>query len=137
MLFEYLEHPADIGFRARGATVEELFTNCAHALVNLILEPDGIRPVSGFPVDAEAGDIESLLVNFLNEVLYLTDGRGLALGQFEIVLLTETRIECLARGEPRDPVRHPARLVVKAVTYHQLKVAPDTGGWVADVYVDI
>jgi SHS2 domain-containing protein len=137
MTFEYLDHPADIGFRARSASLEGLFANAAHALVNLILDPATIRPDNGYPLSAGAGDIESLLVNFLNEVLYLVDGRRLALSAFEITHLTDTQIECLARGEPRDPVRHPARLVVKAVTYHQLKVARTDDGWLAEVYVDI
>ena len=137
MTFEYLDHPADIGFRAWGGTLEELFANCAHALVNLILDPSGIRPEVEHSFSAGAGDVESLLVNFLNEVLYLVDGRRLALAAFEIAVLTDTRVECVARGEPRDPVRHRAKLVVKAVTYHQLKVARATEGWVAEVYVDI
>lgn len=137
MFFEILEHPADIGFRARGATLPELFANCAHALVDIILDPSAIRPVQEYTLSADAADLESLLVNWLNEVLYYVDGRRLALGCFEITSLEETRIDCIARGEPRDPDRHPPKLVVKAVTYHQLTVKRDASGWVADVYVDI
>ncbi|MBZ5612077.1 MAG: archease [Acidobacteriia bacterium] len=137
MTFELLEHPADIGFRARGATLAELFGNCAHALVSIILDPSGIELVRPVPLQAVGGDYESLLVNWLNEVLYAVDGLRMALGAFEISRLEETRIECLARGEPRDPARHPGKLVVKAVTYHQLKVAHAAGGWLAEVYLDI
>jgi len=135
--FEILEHPADIGFRARGATEPELFANCAHALVSIILDCRDVRPTERFGVCADGSDYESLLVNFLNEVLYFVDGRRIALGRFDIGRLDENGIECVAWGEPRNLERHPPKLVVKAVTYHQLSVRRDDQGWVADVYVDI
>ena len=135
--FELLDHPADIGFRARGATATELFGNCARALVSIILDPADIRPRQSLEVTAEGGDRESLLVNWLNEVLYFVDGRRMALGNFEIARMDDTRVECTACGEPRDRDRHPSRLSVKAVTYHQLKIEHTADGWVADVFVDI
>jgi SHS2 domain-containing protein len=135
--FELLEHPADIGFRARGENLRELFANCAHALVFLVLDPSNIQPAHQFPLSAEGNDYESLMVNWLNEVLYYTDSRRIAFAAFRILKLDESRIECLARGEPRDPERHPPKVVVKAVTYHQLKVFPTADGWTAEVYVDV
>src|SRR5581483_5570657 len=137
VMFEILEHPADIGFRTRGATLAELFANCAHALVAIILDSSAIRTSEQFRLSAEGSDYESLLVNWLNEVLYYVDGRCVALGRFDINRLEETGIECTAWGEPRDASRHPPKLVVKAVTYHQLTVKHDDEGWVADVYLDI
>jgi SHS2 domain-containing protein len=137
MEFELLEHPADIGFRARGATVEELFANCARALVFIILDSSQIRPAQSVLLSADGSDYESLLVNWLNEVLYYVDGKRIALDTFEILQLNDTRIECIATGEARDLQKHPPRLVVKAVTYHQLKVQRTEGGWIAEVYVDV
>jgi SHS2 domain-containing protein len=137
MSFDLLEHPADIGFRVRGATLEELFANGAHALLSIILDPSDIRPIQSISISATGADRESLLVNWLNEVLYHVDGRRMALGAFDVARVDETYVECVARGEPCDRNRHPLRLVVKAVTYHQLKVAQTDGGWVAEVYLDI
>jgi SHS2 domain-containing protein len=137
MEFELLDHPADIGFRAYGASVEELFANCARALVSIILDPSNIRSAQNVLLSAEGSDYESLLVNWLNEVLYYVDGKRIALGAFDISKLTETCIECTATGEPRDPQKHPPRLGVKAVTYHQLKVRRTENGWIAEVYVDV
>jgi SHS2 domain-containing protein len=135
--FELLEHPADIGFRAYGATLEELFSSCAGALVSIILDPSAIRPVESISISGMGGDLESLLVNWLNEVLYYVDGRRVALAEFAVTHVNETKVECIARGEARDRERHPSRVAVKAVTYHQLKVERTADGWVADVYVDI
>jgi SHS2 domain-containing protein len=135
--FELLDHPADIGFRARGATLEELFSGCARALVSIILDPSAIRPIESISIPGTGGDLESLLVNWLNEVLYHVDGRRIALGEFAIAHVDETSVECMARGERLDPERHPSRAVVKAVTYHQLKVERTRDDWVAEVYVDV
>jgi SHS2 domain-containing protein len=137
MNFELLDHPADIGFRVRAATLPELFVNSAQALVYLVLDPSRIESQQKFNLAARAGDYEALLVNWLNEVLYFIDSKRLALGSFEISRLDETQVECIARGEPRDAVKHPPKLVVKAVTYHQLKIARTSDGWSADVYVDV
>jgi SHS2 domain-containing protein len=135
--FELLEHPADIGFRAYGASLEELFANTARALMSIILDPSNIQPAQHVSLSAEGSDHESLLVNWLNEVLYYVDGKRIALGAFNISRLTGTHIDCLASGEPRDPQKHPPKLVVKAVTYHQLKVQRIESGWLAEVYVDV
>src|SRR5437762_25050 len=122
MNFELLDHPADIGFRAHTTTLPSLFANSAQALVYLILNPSRIELYEELQFGADAADYESLLVNWLNEVLYLTDSKRLALGSFEIVQLNKTQLKCIARGEQRNPAKHPAKLVVKAVTYHQLKI---------------
>jgi SHS2 domain-containing protein len=136
--FELLDHPADVGFRAHAATLPQLFAECASALVSIILDPANVEPAQRFRLTAEGSEYESLLVNWLNEVLYYTDARRLALGRFDISLLSDTAVECVAHGEPRDPLTHPARLIVKAVTYHQLRVTQETSGaWSADVYVDV
>jgi len=137
MHFELLEHPADIGFRAYAQTFGELYVAAAHALVSLILDSSRIEPKQDFVLRAEAGDFESLLVNWLNEVLYFVDSKRLALGSFEIVRVGKYNLECIARGEPRDPEKHPGKLVVKAVTYHQLKISQTSEGWFADIYVDV
>jgi len=135
--FEYLDHPADIGFRAYGRSLPGLFANCAHALVSLILDASHIDPLEQIVITDEGIDQESLLVNFLNEVLYYIDGKRLALGQFTVLALDENYINCIAQGEPRDRERHPGKLVVKAVTYHQLRVARQGDHYIAEVYVDI
>lgn len=137
MSFEILEHPADMGFRTRGNSLPELFANCGHALVAIILDASDVREREAVAVAATGGDRESLVVNWLNELLYYVDGKRWAPARFEIARLDETSIECTAWGEPRDPQRHPAKLVVKAVTYHQLTVKKTNDGWVAEVYLDI
>ena len=137
MDFEFLDHPADIGFRARGSTLEHLFENCAHALLAIILDPAEIRGSELVTLTAEGSDRESLLVNWLNEVLYYVDTRRFAFGSFAVEFPSPEQVKAIARYEARDPLRHPVRLSVKAVTYHQLRVSTVEDGWVAEVYVDV
>lgn len=137
MRFELLDHPADIGFRAFGNSKEELFANCALALVSIIFDPSNVSTVQQWELPAEGNDDESLLVNWLNEVLYFVDSRRLALVEFAVNFPETRRIHCVASGELRDPTKHPVRLSVKAVTYHQLTVSTVGETWVAEVYVDV
>jgi SHS2 domain-containing protein len=135
--FEILEHTADIGFRARGRTPAELFESAAEALVAIAVELEDITERETYPLAAEGEDFESLLVNWLSEVLYWLDGKRLAMRRFRILEFTPYRVRGEGLGEPCDPARHRAKLIVKGVTYHQLKIGQEAGGWWAQVFLDI
>jgi len=134
-VFEILEHPADIGFRAYGRTLPELFETAAIAMLSIACELEDIEPKNEYTLEAEGADYESLLVNWLSEVLFFFDGRRIALRKFQVLELEPDHLRAVARGEPR--ARHRAKLIVKAVTWHQLKVARYHDGWLAEVYLDI
>ena len=135
--FEVLEHPADIGFRAFGATLPNLFAASALAMLSIAGDPAAAKPCHRYPIAVLSGDRESLLVDWLNEVLYWFDGKCIAFHEVEMTAFHDTALEAIAWGEPRDPERHRARLIVKAVTYHQLKIEQNGGLWLAEVYLDI
>jgi SHS2 domain-containing protein len=137
MRFELLDHPADIGFRAFGGTLPELFANAAGAMLSIAADTSNVRGSVHYDVSATGVDYESLLVNWLNEVLYWFDGKQVLFREFRIHELKTTGVRATALGEARDQARHPAKVIVKAVTYHQLRVARDGAGWVAEVYLDV
>ena len=136
-MFEILEHPADIGFRAFGATLPELFANAAQAMLSIACELDDVAPKSEYGLSATGADCESLLVNWLSEVLYWFDGKRIALREFQVTHFALDSILATARGEPRDAEHHRSKLIVKAVTWHQLKISQTDSGWTAEVYLDI
>jgi protein archease len=136
-IFEILEHPADIGFRAFGGTLAELFENAAVALLSIAGEIEDVAPRNEHHLEASATDYESLLVAWLSEVLYWFDGKRIAFRQFGVREMEPGRVTAVAWGEPRDVIRHRPKLIVKAVTWHQLKVSRRGNGWVADVYLDV
>ncbi len=135
--FEILEHTADIGVRAFGRTLEELFGNAALGVESIALDVTGVQPKEEYRLSASGEDIEALLVNWLNEIIFYLDARHVAVSRFHFDNCSETEVAAIGWGEVRDPKRHPPRLVVKAATYHQLKIARQNGNYVAEVYLDI
>ena len=135
--FRVLEHTADIGFEAFGATRKEVFANAGRALVHLMVDLETIVPQREMALRAEASDMPNLLVNWLSEILYLVDAEGWLFRDFEVKDLTDHSLGGMARGEKFDRTRHQAKLLVKAITYHQLDLRETAQGWRARVYVDI
>jgi len=83
-MFEVLEHAADVGFRARATSLRELYASAAEALVGIAMETENIREIESYPLHAEGDSKESLLVNWLSEILYHLDGRQLAMRRFQV-----------------------------------------------------
>lgn len=135
--FEILEHPADIGLRVFGRTLMDLFVNAGHGLVAIALEPQDAGPAERIVLTARGSDRESLLVNWLSEILFFMDAEGWVFREFRVQKLGDNAIEGEGLGERRDPALYPRTVAVKAVTYHQLSVLKTAEGWEAVVYFDI
>lgn len=135
--FEILDHTADTGFRAWGATVVELFENSARAMMSIAADTAAVTAGGERNVDVEGEDYESLLVNWLSEILYLFDTNAFAPRDFRVEEITPTRLKARLVGEPRDPKRHPWTLIIKAVTYYELRVEQRNGRWESQVFLDI
>jgi SHS2 domain-containing protein len=121
--FDVVEHTADTGIIAHGTNMPEAFANAAYGMFSLMADLRQVREETSRYVEAEAGDRESLVVSWLNELLYLFDVERIIFKRFEILELTDTRLKADAYGEKVDPSRHKLRGGVKAATYHTLKVA--------------
>lgn len=132
--FEELEHTADVGIRAFGKTLDELFANAAAAMFSLITDLETVRPVGEYEVRVNAKDVKSLMVDFLSELLFLHETEKLLLCEFD-ANVTDRAVDARVRGERIDRDRHPLHLAVKAVTYHGMVVDPQQG--VAQVIFDI
>jgi SHS2 domain-containing protein len=135
--FEILEHTADIGFRARGITPADLFASAALALESIAIRAGHVEEREVYRLEASGAGYESLLVNFLSEVLYYLDGKRIVFRRFEFEHISPNEVRARGHGEPRDANRQPSRLVVKGVTYHQLEVREEEGSWVAVVFLDV
>ncbi len=134
--FELLEHPADVGFRAHGRTLADLFASCAAALLSIILDASHAQQSGVWRLSVEGIDLESLLVNWLNEVLYYVDAKRIVFSRMEIDVGSKD-VQAICYGEAFDIERHPTRVLVKAVTYHQLRIFESDAGWTAEVFVDV
>jgi SHS2 domain-containing protein len=135
--FRVLEHTADIGFEAFGATREEVYINAALALFHLLVDRESIALREQALIPVTGGNPTELLVNWLSGLLYLQDAEGWLFGDFQVISLEDRSLVAVARGEKFDPARHQLKLLVKAITYHQLMLEQTAAGWRAQVYVDI
>jgi len=120
--FKVLSHTADIGIIAYGKDMKEAFGNAAKGMFSLITELDEIREIEYRDIEVSAPDMESLLVAWLNELIYLFDVDNILFKKFDISQLSETQLSARAYGEKVDITRHKLKLGVKAATYHMLKI---------------
>ena len=134
MRFEEIDHTADVGIRAYGATASELFESAATGMFSLITDLRGVKPVGEEEIRLTAEDLPNLLVAWLSELLFLHETQNLLFSAFE-VRVRGTTLEAKARGETIDKKRHELKLAVKAVTYHRLSVDLEKG--VAEVIFDV
>lgn len=136
-MYESFEHTADVGIRARAADLDALFAETARGLFALMVDDLGaVEPVHEVTIDLEGTQVDFLLFDWLNELLFRFDCEGLLFGDFN-VHIHETSLHATARGEPIDRARHQLAYEVKAITYHGLRVEQADGGWLAEVIVDI
>ena len=120
--FEILDHTADVGIIAHGADINQAFANAARALFSLITELDNVAEVLHRDIEVTAPDIESLLVEWLNELIYLFDTENILFKRFDITRLSHTQLKARNYGEKVDRSKHQLKTGVKAATYHMLKV---------------
>jgi SHS2 domain-containing protein len=126
--FEVIDHTADVGIIAYGADMKQAFANAAKGLFSLITDLDKVKEVLHRDAELTATDEESLLVEWLNELIYQFDTEGLIFKRFDIVELDNTRLKARGYGEKVDKARHRLKTGVKAATYHMLKVERGDGG---------
>jgi SHS2 domain-containing protein len=144
-VYEVFEHTADLGLRVEAPDLERLFAEAARALSDVLVEDlETVRPVQTMTIRLEgrlAGGLEGdalgdLMLDWLNEVLYLFETRHVLLSVFDVTM-TDRGLEAIARGELHDETRHHLDHEVKAITYHGLAVRRAETGWRAEIIVDI
>ena len=136
--FEYIDHTGDLGIRVRGETLQELFVNAAHALLDTIAVLDTINPVAQFQIDVEAESVAELMVAWLDELIFRHEVDEVFFKCVDIVELSQTRLSACAYGEPIDFTKHVVYTEIKSVTYHQLNVYQSADGeWTANVIFDL
>ncbi len=126
-----------MGIRAWGPTLAAVFREAARGLWSLMVVEGTVECREWVRLSVTAGDRETLLVAWLNELLYLHETRAFVAGQWRIDRLEESALEAEVGGEEVDTARHVVLGHVKAATYHGLVVHPTEAGWEARVIVDM
>ncbi len=120
--FELINHTADIGIIAYGTDIKEAFINAARGLFSLITELDNIEEVTYRDIELTSTDEETILVEWLNELIYFFDADNIIFKRFEINQINQTQLKTRCFGEEVDNSKHTIKRGVKAATYHMLKI---------------
>ena len=131
--FEEIEHTADWAYRVRGKNLTQLFIQAALGLYSLV----GMELASGEritrSIQLKAIDYESLLVAWLNELLFFHESESLGFEQIEIQHLNETAIQAKVTGAPTQQWLKD----IKAVTYHNLAIRETESGLEVTLVLDV
>jgi SHS2 domain-containing protein len=141
--YEILEHTADIGLRARGQTLEQLFENAAWGLAEILDVGRPTQAVGAAALDATRpqqivlgeADVEGLLVDWMNELILFTEEGRACIVDLKVETVSERGLE--ARVDLAECDLFPEGTELKATTYHQLSVRQTEDGWEATVFFDV
>jgi SHS2 domain-containing protein len=143
MPYQYLEEIgiADIAFEATGRDLPELFSAAADATMNVMIDNlNAIEPRETQQIELTNDEIDMLLFDFLQELIYFKDARRLLLRVRDARIEQKAKaysLKAKAAGEQLDDARHHQRADVKAVTLHDFSVRKRDDGWKARVLLDI
>ena len=137
MFYETIDDiTADAGIRVYGSSLEEIFCKAILATFNEITDIEKVEPKETYEIETQ-NSLPFLLADIINEALVLHESRGFVASGCEILHLGEDCVKVRLKGERFDPDRHPSKLVIKAATYHRLKIEERNGRFVAEVIFDI
>ena len=137
MPWEHFDHGADIGVRGYGASPDDAFAQAALALTAVVTDPATVNPAVAVTIACEAPDLELLLVDWLNALIYEMATRRMLFGRFAVRIDGNTLLG-EAWGEAVDRGRHPVVVEVKGATYTALRVEQNPAGlWLAQCVVDV
>jgi len=124
--FKFLEHTADAYVEAYGINLEEAFENAALATLDIMTESEKVEAKIEDVLEVEAPDEYALLYNWIEELLVKFELAGRLYSRFNISSIEETpvglKLRAKAWGEPYDPEKHPPKVGIKSITYHQMEI---------------
>jgi len=153
--FKVLDISGDVGIRAFGESINEAFINASIGMYSLITNPDAIKEKKTIYVTVESHSLDGLLVSWLNELIFHFDaygfiGKKITIDELTFPLQRERKggadqtaslpackIRAAINGEDFDAERHERRLLIKAATYHMLRLEKAGDMWKIDVIFDI
>jgi len=139
--FKFFEHTADVEFEAYGKNLEETFENAALAMFETITDTKKIRKKIKEEFSIKSENLESLLYDFLEELIILHETKNIVFSRFKVKFIKKENakfsLEGYALGEEFDRKKHESKAMVKAVTYHQMRIGKKDDNYFVHVVLDI
>lgn len=141
MKYKFIEHTADIGIETEAKTLEEVFSNAALGLENVITDTSKVGDKIKRDIEVESEDLQSLLYDFLEKFLILFDSEGLLFSKIDVKSIKgkegEYKLKAVLYGEKYKPDKHISKTHVKAITYYGMKVEKRKDKFYVKVIFDI
>jgi SHS2 domain-containing protein len=134
MEYEFLEHTADVRFRAYGKTLEEVFVNSALALKK-ILYSRKIGKKFSRKIEVKGKNFERLMYNFLEELLFLFDSENFLFSSIKNIKVGKNSLSCEVIGDSSENYSIDSH--IKAVTYNDMKLERTRKGFTFEITVDV
>jgi riboflavin kinase/FMN adenylyltransferase len=131
--YEEIEHTADRALRVWGKEASDLFTGAALGMYSLMADVNGLVATDWHEIRVESWDRESILVSWLNELLYLSELEERVFVDFQIESLTDTALRAQA-GAIAVPI---TKAKIKAATFHDLALVEHGDGWSTVITFDV
>lgn len=139
--FEFLEHTADAYIAAYGKSLAEAFENAALATFEVMTDTEKVEPKIEEEIEVKGEDEKALLYSWLESLIVKFDTTGNLYSRFKIEKIEHTpegfKLKAKVYGEPFDPEKHPQKVGIKAVTYHQMEILKKEDGVTAKFILDI
>ena len=141
--FEIINHTADIGIKAYGKNLKELFLNAARAMFEIMIEVTKRKPIFAkiehkkCLLNKQGNNIEEILVAWLSELLYLFSSEGLIMERANIHRLDSSCIQAEVTSKIPKPDFYRIKTEIKAVTYHELEIKKTEHSFEAQVIFDV
>ena len=140
-MIEILDHTADVGFELATSTLEALFEEARRALLMIVFERPPESGVEERAVLLTAPDLETLLVRWLNELIYLTQDAGFVPARADVEIweadTTGRVLEARLAGAILRLEEYGWQGEIKSATFHGLDVVFKDGAWRARVILDV
>jgi len=130
---------ADVGIIVTGESIEELFSDAAIGMTEIVVELDNLEKRRQITVELEADNVEQLFFDWLSEIIYLKDAESFLLKECRLEIVYGKRIKLRAElsGDLIDPDRHMLKVDVKGVTLYRLKVEKINDHWQGEAVFDL
>jgi SHS2 domain-containing protein len=135
--YEFFEVEADVGVRAWGERVEDAFAQAALGTLALVVDPAEVSVRERREVRAQGDTDEALLVSWINECLYVHEIEGFVVHAVEVDAFGGGMIHGVLSGEEFDRERHRPGTIVKAATFHGVRVERGADRVEISVVVDV
>lgn len=128
---------SELAVRVVGNSQADLFANSAFALFDVMTDLEKIEVKERLPLEVEGADRDDLMVNWMRELLYLYQGSGYLLKEFQIREVKDTLVKADVCGEKIDPDRHDMKKEIAAVAYHQSRMEKTGNQWTAQLIFEV